>query len=461
MERSNVSVNLASEYEADVAVIGGGPAGIAAAICAARCGQRVVLIERHPFLGGMATAGLVGPFMTCFDATGQKQIVKGIFEELVAELVQCGGAIHPKEVAGGSPYASYHIFGHHHVTPVDPEKLKMIAMKMCSEAGVQILFDAIVLDVEVDPGSQTIAFVTGARPEGWFTVSAKVFIDASGDGDVAAFSGVPFTTGRASDGRMQPATLFFRVRSVHDEAVDLWVRKHRDIHHPGNERMFQCLVEKAKSRGEYPIPQIEVGVYRELRDGEWRVNATRILGVNGAFSEGLTQAEIEGRKQVGVVFEFLKKHCPGFEDSEIIDAGFQVGIRETRHICAQYTLTYEDVKNGRKFFDAIGCFAYPIDLHPPTGGETLLQGISNDFYQIPYRALVPLRIQNLLLAGRCISATHEAAASLRVIPASFLTGQAAGVAAALACQESVAPRDLDVTILQRNLRRQNVYLGDL
>lgn len=451
-------VQTIESLEADVVVVGGGPAGIAAAVAAARSGCTVVLLERHGFLGGMATAALVGPFMTCYDAPGKRQIVRGVFHELVEQLVQRGAALRPGEVEAGSKFSAFIRFGHKHVTPFDPEELKMVALDMCERAGVQVLVNSWVIEVNKTEGK--VNSVTFVHPMGMGTMSGRVFVDATGDGDIAAFCGVPFVMGRAQDSMMQPASVFARVHKVFEPFVLRWAIDHRAVVHPNNERMLKCLIAIAKERGEFPLAREHVGTFRDVRDGVWRLNVTRILGVDATTSAGMTKAEIEGREQVDYVVRFLRNYAPGFEQVRLLDTGAQCGVRETRHIVGDYTLTYDDVKQGRRFADAIACFAYPIDIHQVNGETSLMEGIQGEYYQIPYRTLIPKGMDNLLVVGRCISASHEAAASLRVMPACFATGQAGGVAAALAAQQKAPVRRLDTSEIQNVLRKQGAFLGD-
>lgn len=439
----------------DVLVVGGGPAGLAAAIASARNGARTTLVERYGYLGGNLTAGLVGPCMTSYSLDGQQQLIKGIFEEMVERMERMGGALHPSKIPAGSAYCGFIVYGHDKVTPFDPEAVKFVALDMCREAGVSLRLHTVVAD----------ALVTGNRVDGVVAVSksglealkATVTVDCSADGDVAASAGAAFEKGRDEDGLMQPMTLFFRVAKVDDAKVEEYVRAHPDDYRP-----FASLVAKAKEQGEFPIPRKGVGLYRTLEPGVWRINTTRLHHYDGTSVDDLTRAEIEGREQIKVLLAFFRKWLPGFEHCELYDTAAMVGVRETRRIVGEYTLTIDDLASGRSFEDTIAYCGYPVDIHSPTGDGGGADGSyqTANAYQIPYRSLVPRDVDNLLVAGRCVSATHEALGAIRVMPPSFAMGQAAGTAAAMAIEWGVPPRKVPVPQLRELLTRQGAFLGE-
>lgn len=436
---------------ADVAVVGGGSSGIAASTAAARNGADVVLIERYGFLGGTSTAGLVGPFMTSYSADGKEQVVAGVFQELIDRMVALDGAVDPSETEAGSRWASFIELGHAHVTPFDAETLKMAALEMVCEAGVRIRFHTSFVDCLME--DHRISGIVVHDKAGLGLVRAKVVVDTSADGDVSVRAGAPATLGRPSDGKMMPVTLFLRIGNVDDARVEAWMREHEKLH-PG-ERLFECLVQAARERGEWTLPREYLNLYREPAPGEWRVNTTRVHGIDGTNPDDLSRAEIEARRQAVQIVRFLRSHCPGLENVRLLSTGTQVGIRETRHIVGEYVLTGDDVLQGRRFPDAIARCAYPVDIHDPTGTRGRLEGLARgNFYDIPYRCLVPKNVDNLLVAGRPLSADHEAAGSARVIPPCYATGQAAGTAAALVLKAGVSPREIDVEKLRRTLREQ-------
>jgi hypothetical protein len=255
---------------------------------------------------------------------------------------------------------------------------------------------------------------------------------------------------------MQPATMFMRIGNVDDERVAQWAKEHVQ---PGGGRLFENFVSQAREEGQFPenLPREAVGMYRQPRKGEWRINTSRILGIDGSDPQSLTSAEIEGRRQARALIKFFRAYCPGMEKVYLIDTATQVGIRETRRIQGKYMLTRDDVQQGAQFDDAIARYAFYLDIHNPTGGgqETkqrlFIEG--GPFFEIPYRCLVPSEIENLLIAGRCISADHQAHGATRIMPACFATGQASGTAAAQAIQLKCRPEDIDVENLRRVLRK--------
>jgi hypothetical protein len=439
----------------DVLVVGGGPAGLAAAIAAARNGARTTLIERYGYLGGNLTAGLVGPCMTSYSLDGQTQLIKGIFEEMVLRLEKVGGALHPSGIPARSAYCGFIEYGHDKVTPFDPEAVKMVALDMVREAGVSLRLHTMVADSLV--AENRVEGVVAVSKSGLQAVKARVTVDCSADGDVAAFAGAAFEQGRDTDGLTQPMTLFFRVAKVDDATVEAYARAHPDDYRP-----FASLVAQARAAGEFPIPRKGVGLYRTLEPGVYRINTTRLHHLDGTNVEDLTRAEIEGREQIKALLAFFRKWLPGFEHCELYDTAATMGVRETRRIVGEYTLTLDDLATGRDFEDTIAFCGYPVDIHSPTGDGGGADGelkTANE-YQIPYRCLVPRDVDGLLVAGRCVSATHEALGAIRVMPPSFAMGQAAGTAAAMAIEWGVAPRAVPVPQLRGLLTRQGAYLGN-
>ena len=458
-------------HEADVLVIGGGPAGIGAAVGAARGGARTVLVERYGFLGGNATASLVGPFMTSFSNDGSRQIIGGVFDELIRRMETVGGAIHPERVRAGSAEAGFYRFGHDHVTPFDPEVLKVVAAELALEAGCELLLHTAFVDPILEPPAADRATPAGAsRPAvhgavlhnkaGLQAIRAGVVVDCSADADVAFRAGAPTQKGRESDGKMQPMTMFFVIEDVDDAAVEAHIRAH-----PEEEgQLFHAIVEAARAAGRFPIERDKIGIYRTPEPGVWRVNTTRLLGLDGTDPRDLTRAEVAGRRQVFALLEFMRRECPGLSRVKLREIAAQIGVRETRRIVGEYVLTMEDLAAGTRFPDVVALSGYPVDIHPVDGGGGGIQAALDaglkaaDVYQIPYRSLLPLEVDDLIVAGRCLSATHEAAGAVRVMPPCFAMGQAAGVAAALAAEHRTAPRALDHGRVQAVLRRQGAIL---
>ncbi|MGH2551360.1 MAG: FAD-dependent oxidoreductase [Thermomicrobiales bacterium] len=441
--------------EPDVLVVGAGPAGIAAAIGAARAGARTMIVERFGFVGGNLTAGLVGPCMTSYSLDGETQLIRGVFDEMIVRMEEMGKAIHPSKVPASSPWCGFIEYGHDKVTPFDPEAVKLVALDMLREAGVEILLHTFVADAIVE--DSTVRGVIAVNKSGMQAIRAGVTVDCSADGDVAARAGAAFEMGRDEDGLVQPMTLFFRVSHVDDAVVEEYVYAHPDDYRP-----FSSLVMQAREAGLFPIPRRGVGMYRTLEPGVWRINTTRMQMLDGTNAQDLTRGEIEGREQIKALMKFFREWLPGFENCQLYDSAATVGVRETRRIVGEYTLTYDDLLTGRHFDDVIALCGYPLDIHSPNsdgGGTDGALETANE-YEIPYRSLVPRDMNGLLVAGRCISATHVALSAIRVMPPAFAMGQAAGVAAAMAIEWNLAPRDIPVPQLQELLLRQGAYLGE-
>ena len=422
------------KHTCDVIVAGGGPGGLAAAVSAARNGADTLLIERYGFLGGMATAGLVNPFMTywagCLPRSlGEEQIIGGVLQEVIDRLTALGA------------------YGKGSRTAFDPEAFKFVADRMCEDAGVKILLHSFLSDVAVS--GNAIETIEIAGKSGKENLTAKLFVDGTGDADLAFMAGVRCEKGRDEDGLMQPMTLNFRVCKVDTSRM------------PPRGDEFNKLFDKAKAEGRLDCPRENVLLFLTTRDGEIHFNQTRINRADGTSTEDLTRAEIEGRRQAWQFLEFLRRDVPGFEEAEILASGPQVGMRETRRVMGEYVLTGEDVLSARKFDDCIARGSYSIDIHSPTGAGTVIQRLKpGESYDIPYRCLVPLGIDNLLISGRPISATHEAHSSLRIMPICMAIGQAAGTAAALSIEGGVTPRGLNVSLLQSILCSQGANLGN-
>jgi hypothetical protein len=442
--------------DVDVLVIGGGPAGIGAALAAARSGAKTALVERYGFLGGNATAGLVGPFMTSYSDDGETQLVKGVFDELVRRMEGFGGAVHPEDVRTGSSYSGFFSKGHDHVTPFDPEAVKLAAAEMMEEAGVRMLMHTFFVDTLVE-GNQVNGVII-VNKSGLQVVRAKVTVDCSADADVAFHAGAELEQGRKSDGLTQPMTMFFRVAGIDDEKIVKYVEEHpeeRDL-------LFSSLIAEKREAGEWNVNKNHLGIYRSTQPGVWRVNTSRVQGLVGTNAEDLTKAELEGRRQVFELIAFFRKYFPGFENAVLVDTATQIGVRETRRIVGEYMLTADDLMSGRSFDDVIALYGYPIDIHSPNEVTTEFSKEFNtaNIYQLPYRILVPRDTDGLLVAGRCVSATHEALGAIRVMPCAFALGQAAGAGAALASLSGTQPRDVNINELQQALVGQDVVLPE-
>lgn len=441
-----------------VLVVGGGPAGIGAAVGAANAGARTALVEQYGFLGGAATAQGVGPFMTSYSADGERQIIGGVFEDLVRRMEAMGGAIHPEGVRTRSPECGFYEFGHDHVTPFDAEALKVAAADLAMESGV-----ALHLHTRFIAPMMEGDWVRGAivhNKSGLYAIAADVVVDCTADADVADAAGVPTEKGRPGDGLTQPMTMFFRVGNVDDAAIIA----HAEAHPEEEGRLFHAIVEEAKARGEFTVARDKVGMYRTPQPGVWRINTSRMQRLDGTRGADLTTGEIEGRRQVMALMRFFRESLPGYENAVLIDTAPQVGVRETRRIVGEHVLDIDDLSSGRHFADGIALASFPVDLHPETGdGGGTDTGLERGFttapvYEIPYRSLVPLGAEQLLVAGRCLSATREALAAVRVMPTCFATGQAAGVGAAQAVKQEVAPRAVDTDAVRETLVGQGAIL---
>jgi hypothetical protein len=406
---------------AEVLVAGGGPSGLAAAVAAARRGAETLLIERYGFLGGMATAGLVNPFMSWY-ANG-RPLVAGIFQEALDRMRAAGG------------YG-----GERQPTAFDPEVLKRVADELCQEAGVQVRLHTFVAEVERE--GARITRLRSASKSGSEEWTAQIYTDCTGDADLAFGAGVPCEHGREEDRLAQPMTLNFRMANVEIE------------HMPPREEINR-LFDQAKAEGQLRQPRENVLFFYATRPGVVHFNTTRVVGLSGASAEDLTAAEIEARRQAHELAQFLVERVPGFARAYLEQSGAQIGVRETRRIHGDYTLTGDDVVQARKFPDGIARSNYPIDIHNPAGSGTVIRGVpEGDYYEIPYRCLLPVGLDNLVVAGRSVSATHEGQSSLRVMPQCFAMGEAAGTAAAIAVKRGLTLRQLPAEDLRQALREQ-------
>ena len=443
--------------EADVLVVGGGPAGLGAALGAVQAGARVILAERYGFLGGNATAALVMPLMSFHTQMPTKErrgattllptdhgpgeaVVGGALAKLLARLVSVGGAIPPTLATG-------------YVVPFDPEWFKIVALDLLDEAGVHLLFHAFASGILGESGVEGVVFETKSGP---LAIRAKVTVDCTGDADVAVQAGTPTEVGRA-DGLVQPMTLMFRMAEFQRAAFETYVKDNpkewRGVHG------LWDLVRQATAAGELKLPREDILFFATPHEGEVSVNSTRVTRVLGTDVWDLSYAEWMSRRQMRQIAEFLRRYVPGFEKAYVMQSGVNVGVRETRRIVGDYQLTADDVLSARKFEDAIARGAYPVDIHNPTGTGTVLKRLPpGEAYDIPLRSLLPKNADNLIVAGRCISGTHEAHSSYRVMPIVMATGQAAGVTAAIAARRGARPREVSVREIQHELVRQGASL---
>ncbi|HBG76133.1 MAG TPA: FAD-dependent oxidoreductase [Clostridiales bacterium] len=435
-------------FSGDVVIVGGGCAGVVAAIASARSGAETLLIEKTGVVGGTATNGLVGPFMTCFDPKGKHQIIKGIFDEIVRRMEKRGGAIHPSKTGMVSEYGCWIKLRHNNVTPFEPECLKMVLTELLAEAGVTVHLNTVLTDVAVE--NNTIKELKAYDGNRYVNYSAKVFIDATGDALLSCKSGVPCVIADVEN-ELQPMTLFFWIYNADDDKIVRFLNQKEETKY----LPYHDIIEEARENGEFQINRNKIGLYHMVKSGEWRLNTTRLQGYDPTDQQSMNQAYLEGMKQVQFLMDFLKR-LPGLENARIAQTGSIVGIRESRRIQGLYTLTENDLIKNTEFNDTISLCSYPVDLHPSKGaltGTSYKKENTNvaDVYRVPYRILLPQKIDNLLVAGKCVSATHEALGAIRIMPSVFAMGEAAGTAAGLAVADEVNPKDVCIPKLQETL----------
>jgi ribulose 1,5-bisphosphate synthetase/thiazole synthase len=421
-------------------VVGGGPAGIASAAEASRQGAATILIERYGFLGGAGTTAGVTNFCGLYMMKQGKpfRTVRGISKEITDALVRAGSAVDPQPSLGGRTA----------VVPYNTFNYKRAADEMLIQSGVEIRFHCFVIGAVVEDHCIT-AVITESK-SGRQAIKAKFFIDASGDADLAAFSGAPYQKGD-EQGFMQTPTMMFLIGGVENEKAE------RE-----GVPFIEKIIHDTEKKGLFRFPRHSVIVRPQPIYGTWRANMTRISRMNesidGTNVEDMSFAEVEGRRQVEMYAKFLKEQVPGFENSYIIESAPEVGIRETRRIIGQYVISQEDVLSGADFPDAIGCNSWPVERHQEDKGIQWAWIRGRGYHQIPYRSLLPKKVRNLLVAGRCISADPMALSSLRVSGPCFAMGQAAGLAAAICRKNQILPGQIDVNHLQELLKRNDVFM---
>jgi len=433
-------VPLYGEYE--VAVLGGGPAGIAAAVAAARAGRRTLLIERYGFLGGMGTAAGVTNFCGLHaNVHGEmRRVVQGVATELLARIDRLGGLNAPHLILGKILAQAY-----------DTAAYKIAADDLLAAHNVNVLFHALGAGVAMHDDKHIHALMVETRA-GRQAVRAEIFIDCSGDGDLAAWAGAPYELGD-NNGSMLYPSMMFRLNGIDPErAGEAW-------------RTIPALMEQAEAAGTHHFPRKAAIVRPQRSSIEWRVNFTQLARADGAAINGLepdelTRGEIDGRRQALDAYNFLRT-VPGFEKCYIVDLPPQLGIRETRRIVGGYMLSGEDVLGCAAFEDTIGVNGWPMESH--VAGDVIFKfppiPQSRGFNELPYRMLTPERVDNLLVAGRCASMTHDGQSAARVSGPCFAMGEAAGAAAALALGGNTIPREIAVDKLQLQLQEQGAFLG--
>jgi FAD dependent oxidoreductase len=434
--------------EFDVVVVGGGPAGIMAATAAARAGCSTLLIERYGFLGGAGTAGGLSTFCGLHARTyGQDvRVIRGLADELLDRLGKLDGLNAPHlTIADGIAAQAFDISAY-----------KIAADELVTGSGARILFHAMAVGAALternDRGDGAIEAVFIESKSGRQAVRGRFFIDASGDGDLAFWAGVPWEKAPPVNGMMYPS-LMFRINGVDVAKAG-----------PAPWRTVERLMDDAEKAGTHTFPRKKPIVRPQRNPLEWRANLTQLRREDGGAIDGtdvddLTRGELTGRQQALDAFTFIRDRTPGFEESYIVDIAPQIGIRETRRIVGPYQLTESDVLDCADFEDTIGVNGWPVESHVAGTVEFRWQTKERGFNQLPFRVIVPGNVPNLYVTGRCASMTHGAQSAARVTGPCFVMGEAAGTAAGLALSAGVSGDQIDVPALQRKLDNQGVFLG--
>ena len=446
----------------DVVVVGGGPGGIPAAIAAARQGAKVLLVERNGFLGGNMTIGL--PLLAYLDKDGN-QVIRGIAQEFIDRLTELGAC---------SPHHWCPM--HDSVTIYDDEVFKVVALDMCIKAGVEILLYTQVIDTNVENGElkSVTLFGKGRKME----AEAKIFIDATGDGDVGYMAGARYEKGPDNNGKLQPPTLMCTIDGVDVDRVMSHLEAHPEEtvladtieRYPGYDGSyyrklnpdqhamvaFRKLFSELREKGVLPVDRDTLISISTLTPGRVNLNCTRHKGIDGSDVKDLTKATIEGHFQNLKLIEVLREYIPGFENARLVRFYPFLGVRETRRFAGIDTLTESDLMNGVIDETTIGLGSYIIDIHDGAGAGTICKKVMP--YGIPYGSTVSSDISNLMFAGRCGSMDSVAMSSLRVMPPLMAMGQGAGVGAALAVKKGVKPGQITPAEVREILRADGVML---
>ena len=441
----------------DVVVLGGGVSGCMAAFAAAKQGATTLIVEHYGFLGGSLTNAGVGPMMT-FHA-GKRQVVTGLPQELIERLGSKQGCVgHIEDTTG---YASS-------VTPFDVEAMKLVLDEMAQDYGVDVLFHGTL--VGANKLGERIQSVTVQTRGGLLELKGNVFVDATGDGILSFVAGADVRQGRDADGLCQPMTTNMKVSGVDIDELKKEIERNpenfniRDL--SSMERSprlsmagFYREFNKAKEEGLIHTQREDVLLFETVNPGEVIVNTTRVIKLNPVDPWDLSRAEQEGRKQANELIHFFRKYCAGFSKAILLSTGIQIGVRESRRVVGDYVLTQEDLLESHYFEDTVALGGYPIDIHNPAGAKTATTHLKpGQYYFIPLCSLIVKGFENLLVCGRCISATHEAGAAIRVTPIAMGVGQAAGAAAGLSALERVPVRELDFSKIKHSLEKLSAII---
>lgn len=416
------------EKKYDLIVVGGGFAGVCAAMEAARKGLDVLLVEKYNCLGGAPNNCLVMPFMNYWTKLGEedKFLTGDLFLEIVGALDKLGG------------------IGENRKT-FDEEILKIVLNRMCLQSGVNLLFNTTVIGVDAEGGK--LRSVKAWGKSRMLELFADHFIDATGDAELSVLAGCSYRVGREEDSLCQPMTLSFRLGGM-NKRVFL-----------ENRAYANALYKEHQEKGLIKNPRENVLIFVTQHDDIIHFNTTRVVKHNPTDPWEVTLAELEAREQVFEMHKFLKENIPGCENSYLLSTGLQIGIRESRMIDGEYILTVEDLKSLARFPDAIAVANYDIDIHNPEGAGTSHYYFgAGEWYEIPYRCLIPKGFTNLLVAGRCISSTHEAQASYRIMPYCAELGHAAGAAVSVAVKNGTDLPNVDMAQLQTILRSEGFMI---
>ena len=423
------SVPVIGSY--DVVVAGAGPAGICAAVAAARSGVNVALVERYGVLGGNLTAGYVGPILG--------MVGKGTMRDEVMDLL----GVPDNDMIGETGVAH------------DMEKAKRVLAEFVARENIDVFLQTPIVDgILEDMSLKGLVVMT---KEGMRIIEGKVTVDATGDGDVAHFAGAPVEKGR-EDGLMQPVTLEFTLEGVDESRAITCIGDVDDVKLNGERFLDYCA--RCARQGLLPKNLAAVRLHPTVRPGQRQVNTTQYNGADATRVQGLFAAEVELRRQIEILVKFFRENLPGYEKCWCMASGDTLGVRETRRVQGEYVITAKELAAGKRFWDVVVHKAeFIVDIHNPAGAgqaEDKIQYVVP--YDLPYRCFVPLKVENLLTAGRCISGTHRAHASYRVMSICMAMGEAAGTAAALCIKEGCTPRSLEVKKLQDVLTEKGVDL---